>query len=279
MTAAAVDVVVDGLVFPECPRWHDGALWFSDQHAGWVYRLQPGQPLHPVVAVAGQPSGLGWTPGGDLLVVSMLDRKLLRHTGEMLAVVADLAPVHPGPSNDMVVDAAGRAYIGNIGYDYYGGAAPAPTDLIRVDPSGQVHTVATEVMVPNGMALTPDGAELVLAESFAHRLTSFTVDEGGDLHDRRTFADLGRRIPDGICLDPAGQVWVAAPGSGQVLRVARGGDITAALSCDGWQAVACALGGPTLSTLYVCAATTLNPTKIAASRSGAILALDLGRLL
>lgn len=268
-------VIADGLIFPECPRWHDGALWFSDQHAGTVFRLAPGHRAEPVLDVAGQPSGLGWTPDGDLLVVSMRNRTLLRHDGQTTTTVADLSPYHRGPSNDMLVDDAGRAYIGDIGFDYYDGGSPAPTKLIRVDPGGEVEVVSGDVLVPNGMALTDGGTRLIVAESLARRLTSFRRAPDGSLSDQRVFADLGRRIPDGICAEPSGAVWFASPNSHAVVRVDPTGAETHAISTSDWHPVACQLGGPDSRTLYVCASTSVAPTDTGTARSGAILALEL----
>ena len=269
--------VAEGLTFPECPRWHDGALWFSDQHAGTVFRLAPGQPAEPILEVAGQPSGLGWTPDGDLLVVSMLDRKLLRYDGQTTATVADLSPYHRGPSNDMLVDDAGRAYVGDIGFDYYDGGSPTPTKLIRVDPDGQVQVVSGDVLVPNGMALADGGTRLIVAESLARRLTSFRRDPDGTLSDQQVFADLGRRVPDGICADPTGAVWFASPNSKAVVRVDRTGTETHVIGTGSWYPVACALGGPDGRTLYICASTSVAPTDTDTARSGAILAVELDK--
>jgi sugar lactone lactonase YvrE len=109
-------VVLDGLAFPEAPRWRDGELWFSDMTARKVMRIGADGVLRTVVDVPGQPSGLGWLPDGRLLVVSMTDRRLMRLDPEGLAVHADLSPWAPFHCNDMVVDAKGRAYVGYFGF-------------------------------------------------------------------------------------------------------------------------------------------------------------------
>ena len=130
---------VKGLAFPESPRWHDGALWFSDFYERRVSRVTPDGQVEPVVDVPGQPSGLGWLPDGRLLVVSMNDRRLLRLDGRSLVEVADLSGLAPAPCNDMLVDARGRAYIGNFGFDLQARAPFAPTSLIMVTPDGRAH--------------------------------------------------------------------------------------------------------------------------------------------
>jgi sugar lactone lactonase YvrE len=162
-------VLADDLGFPEAPRWHAGRLWFSDFHDRVVRHLAPSGA--PVVALEldDSPSGLGWLPGGDLLVVSMVRRALLRVAGGTPALHADLAPLTRFRANDLVVDAAGRAYVSSFGFDLEGGAPPEPTVLLRVDPDGAVHLAAGDVVFPNGMVLTPDGR--TLAPSWSPRPT------------------------------------------------------------------------------------------------------------
>ena len=90
--------------------------------------------VETVAIVAGQPSGLGWLPDGRLLVVSMRDRTLLRREPDgSLVVHADLSGIAGGPVNDMVVDAQGRAYVGNFGFDLMGGAPLETARLALVD--------------------------------------------------------------------------------------------------------------------------------------------------
>jgi sugar lactone lactonase YvrE len=267
--------LVEGLVYPECPRWHSGLLWFSDQHAGIVATVDPAGRLEEALAVPGRPAGLGWLPDGTLLVVSMDDHALLAREGSGLRPVADLSPLHPGPSNDMVVAANGDAYIGNIGFDYYGGE-PARTTvvaLVRTAGGGPV-VAAGDLLVPNGMVITPDARHLVVAESFAHRLTRFDIAADGTLSGRRVFAELGERIPDGICLDADGGVWFASVTDHSVLRVVEGGAITHRVSTGDRQAYACMLGGPDRRTLFLCTANADEPAAAIAARGGAIETLD-----
>jgi sugar lactone lactonase YvrE len=206
------------------------------------------------------PSGLGWLPGGDLLVVSMVRRALLRVDGGAPTVHADLAPLTRYRANDLVVDAVGRAYVSSFGFDLEGGAPPEPTALLRVDPDGRVHVAARDVVFPNGMVLSPDGGTLVVAETYAARLTAFDVAADGSLSGRRVFADLPGVAPDGICLDAEGQVWVATARSPEVLRVRDGGEVTARVAVGtGALSYACALGGDDGRTLFVCTAPGWRP--------------------
>ena len=206
-TAAALQPVIDGLAFAEAPRWHGGKLWFSDMYTHSVHRLEPDGQLTTVVKVPGRPSGLGWLPDGRLLVVSMAERKLLRlEPDEGLVEHADLSPLTGFDCNDMVVDSQGRAYVGNLGFDVFGGAPFQPAALVMVTPDGQTRTVADGLCFPNGAVFTPGCRTLIIAETFAYRLSAFDVVLDGTLSGRRVWAALGGVMPDGICLDAEGAV-------------------------------------------------------------------------
>jgi sugar lactone lactonase YvrE len=254
------ETVAHGFAYTECPRWYRGRLWFSDQYLGRVYAMTEGGDVEAVVEVPGRPAGLGWLPDGRLLVVSMDRHQLFLLDDGQLRSVADLSPHHPGPSNDMVVDRLGRAYVGNIGFDYYGGEAPSLTSLVLADPfTAQCSVVADDLSVPNGAVITPDGLRLIVAESFGHRLTQFDVGADGTLTNRRIFADLDSLVPDGICLDADGAIW-AATLAGGVVRVREGGEITDRVRISGRHAYACALGGAAGRHLYICAAGSDEPS-------------------
>jgi sugar lactone lactonase YvrE len=242
--------LLDRLAFPESPRWHDGALWFSDFYTQRVQRVDMKGRCETVVSVPGQPSGLGWLPDGKLLVVSMIDRRLLRLDDRGLTEVADLSALAPFHCNDMVVDAQGRAYIGNFGFDLPARETPRATGLILVQPDGQARVVAQDLHFPNGAVITPDGRTLIIGESYGARLTAFDIADDGSLSGRRVWAALDKAVPDGICLDAEGAIWVASPISREVIRVHEGGAVTHRIRTPG-QAVACMLGGPDRRTLFV----------------------------
>jgi sugar lactone lactonase YvrE len=259
-----------GLCFAEGPRWRDGALWFSDMHAQRVMRLAADGSLHAVVSVAQDPSGLGWLPDGQLLIVSMRDRKLLRWNGSTLAEHADLSDLAAYPCNDMVVDARGRAYVGNFGFDKWAGATPCGASLICVEPDGRARVVADDLAFPNGMVITPDGRTLVVAESYGSRLTAFSVEDNGDLTGRRVWAEVpDGDVPDGICLDADGCIWSALPRSRACIRQREGGEVTHRLELD-QRAFACMLGGPKGDTLHVLTADTSDPDTCRAEARGRI---------
>lgn len=249
---------MEGLRFPESPRWHEGVLWLAEKRGGRVLRVTNGT-VDTVAEVPGGPGGIGWLPTGEMLVVSMADCRLLRVDGGHGVEVADLSHLTVGKCNDMVVDQRGRAYVGDFGYDLAAGDPPAPASLVLVTPAGDVSRVAGELHFPNGAVVTPGGETLIVAESAANRLTAFQVDVDGSLSGRRVWADLGSVVPDGIDLDPEGAVWVADPIAGEVVRVAEGGEVLDRRD-TGDGAFACAVGG---DGLFVCTYTeeaSMDPT-------------------
>ena len=259
-----------GFAYPEGPRWRDGLLWFADQHAGIVHALD-GEGRHvESFGIPGSPSGIGWLPDGDMLIVSMETHEVLRRMNGELVRHADLSAYHRAQSNEMVVTQEGRAYVGNIGFDFDHGEEPAPTMLLMVGPDGGVRQVANDLLCPNGTVITPDGRTLIIAESLASRLTAFDVASDGSLSNRRVFAEMPGHVPDGICLDADGQVWAASPFTNSVIRVREGGEITATVSIDGAGAFACMLGGDDRRALFVCCAAEHQRSKTVALRSGRI---------
>jgi sugar lactone lactonase YvrE len=263
-------IVLEDLLFPEGPRWREGRLFFSDQHDHRVVAMDPDGKAETIVEVAEQPSGLGWLPDGRMLVVSMLDRRVLRLEGGRLVEHADLSALATGACNDMVVDAAGRAYVGHFGFDMYGGEGPQDASLILVQPDGSVSVAAEGMAFPNGTVITPDGATLIVGESWGVRLTAFTIGEAGGLSGRREFAKLEGAAPDGICLDAEGAVWVACPFTGRCLRVKDGGEILAEVKTSYDSAFACMLGGDDRRTLYICTAPDHVPSEVRKQRGGRI---------
>ena len=265
-------IVATGLAFGEAPRWHEGALWWSDMHADRVSRLREGA-VEKVCDVSMSPSGLGWLPDGRMLVVSMRDRCVLRQDADgKLVTHADLSGMVPRRLNDMVVDRQGRAYVGNFGFDLDPVEAPAPTVLVRVDPDGSARVVADDLLFPNGAVI--DGSRLIVAETFAGRLTAFDIDREGGLSNRRLWAQLPEgAVPDGICRDEAGAIWVASPTTHECLRMLEGGEITARIA-TGRGAYACMLGGEGRRTLFVCTADSHEPKRQRAERNARIEAFE-----
>jgi sugar lactone lactonase YvrE len=252
------ETLADGFCFTEGPRWHEGRLWFSDMHGHQVHAVDLDGNCEAIVEVAQDPSGLGFLPDGRLLVVSMRDRRLLRLDPGGLVEVADLSSLARFHCNDMVVDGRGRAYIGNFGFDLHNAATPAAANLVLVELDGSARSVAEDLSFPNGAVITPDGRGLIVGESFGARLTAFDIAEDGSLENRREWARMQGAVPDGICLDAEGAIWVASPVSGAVLRLREGGEVTHRIEVE-HQAFACMLGGPERRTLFLCTAESSDP--------------------
>ncbi|MDH6282249.1 SMP-30/gluconolactonase/LRE family protein [Prescottella agglutinans] len=275
MTDITIETIASGLAFPECPRWREGRLWFSDIYRGVVLRLDPTTgDVEQVVEVPGEPAGLGFLPDGRLLVASVQERKIyvLDDAGR-LAPHADLHAIASWHLNDMAVDdRTGRAYVGNYGDDSAPPAPPFPADLAMVEPDGTAHVVAEQMLFANGMAITPDGSTLIVAETRATpgRLSVFTIEADGSLVNRRALIEFDdpRVMPDGIALDAEGGVWVASPFSQEVLRVSAGGEITERIAVPHPYAVA--LGGADGRDLFVCTADTWVPEDALRIGGGAI---------
>ena len=282
-------IVADGFSFLECPRWRDGKLWLSDFYTRRVLAVDESGQVETVVEVPEQPSGLGWLPDGRLLVVSMRDRRVLRlEPGGALVEHADLAGLATGHLNDMLVDDAGRAYVGNFGFDLMSGDPLRTANLVRIDPDGTAQVAADGLAFPNGMALVDGGATLVVAESFGNRLGGYTVGAGGELLERRDWAtfgpyptgeDLGEVlgtlsvVPDGICAAPDNTVWVTDADHHRAVRVAEGGEIVAEVSSGELQVFACALGGADGRTLFLCAAPSFAEHERRDTRDAVLLAV------
>lgn len=264
-----LSVLASGLAFGEGPRWHERRLWLSDMHANRVVTVSEDGQVERVVRVAGRPSGLGWLPDGRMLVVSMEDRKLLRYDGRSLETHADLSALAPHEINDMVVDERGRAYVSQFGFDLHRKGEFAKTEILMVEPDGRARAVAGELAFPNGMVITPDGRTLVVGESFAARLSAFDVAADGSLGNRRVFAKLEGAVPDGICLDAEGCIWLASPPSRECLRVREGGEVLERIATE-TQAIACMLGGPDRRTLFVLTAETTDPDECIKKKSARV---------
>ena len=286
---SGMTTVADGFHFLEAPRWREGRLWFSDFYGYKVRSMRAdGSDLREEASVPGQPSGLGWLPDGRLLVVSMLDRKVLRREPDgTLSVHADLSAHATGHLNDMVVDARGRAYVGNFGFDLMAGAPVETAALHRVDPDGTVTQVAEDLWFPNGSAITADNVLLVV-ETFGNRVSAFDLTDDGDLANRRVWAEFGplpteRGVAeslaqvsvagDGACLDAEGALWIADATGSRLIRVTEGATITDQVD-PGSPVYACGLGGPTGTTLFACAAPDFHADPRKAATEARMLATE-----
>jgi sugar lactone lactonase YvrE len=266
-------VLLEGVAFPESPRWHEGRLWFSDWLAHQVIALDP-EGGHEVMAEVGAlPFSIDWLPGGPMLITA--GRRLLRREPDgSLVAYADASDLADYGLNEIVVDGRGYAYVNGVGFDMMGGGGPKPGIIAVVTPDGQARKVADGGNFPNGMAVTPDGSTLIVADSYARDLTAFDIEDDGSLANRRTWAALGDGVPDGICLDAEGAVWYADVPNRRCVRVAEGGEMLDAVEHDRG-CFACMLGGPDGSTLFMVAQEWSGPESVGKGpRSGQVMAVE-----
>jgi sugar lactone lactonase YvrE len=244
-------VLMDGVVFGESPRWRDGRLWFSDWGAHQVLALDPESRAHEVVAaVESFPMCIDFLPDGRLLIVDSARALLLRREPDgSLVTHAELGSVSEKPWNDVVADERGNVYVNCIGFAFPGEEF-APGLVALVTSGGAARQVAEGLAFPNGMAITADGGTLIVAESYANRLTAFDIGADGALGGRRVWAETPGDHPDGICLDAEGAVWYADVGNRRCVRVREGGEILATVALDRG-AFACALSRGDRPQLYV----------------------------
>ena len=268
-------ILLSGLGIPESPRWHENRLWFCN----WIDRQVMAADLDGTAEVmltrdpASHSMGysIDWLPDGRLLTTG--DKVRRQEPGGSMAVHAEQH------ANEIAVDAHGNAYVNGADFDFVAGALPEPGYIKLITPDGQLRQVAGDIQFPNGMVITPDGATLIISESFAGRLTAFDIDADGGLFNRRVFA--AGVAPDGICLDAEGAIWVSA-GMSLVVRVAEGGQVLQRVELRENRApFALMLGGLDRRTLFICTAEwrpadghVVNLERLATGpRTGEILAL------
>ena len=273
-----LETLMKGLTFGEGPRWHENKFYFSDFYSHKVYSLDLSGKHEVIVEIPNQPSGLGWTPDGTMLIVSMKDRKLMSFKDGQLTERADLTELSGFHCNDMVVDIDGNAFIGNFGFNTYDGEEIKPTNLILVRPGEEPVLAADNLFFPNGTVITPDNKTLIVGETYAARLTAFDKSEDGSLSNRRIWADLKVNaeegtvpLPDGMCIDEEGAIWVASPSTAEVIRVHEGGMISERIPVQ-TNAFACMLGGEDRRTLFICTSngSGVDPESALREKSGKI---------
>jgi sugar lactone lactonase YvrE len=187
---------------------------------------------------------IDWLPDGRLVT-----------TGESITVHEPdgaMATYRERGGNEIVTDPRGHTYVNGFDFDFLGGGAPEPGWIDLVAPHGPSRRVAGGIEFPNGMVVTPDGSTLVVAESFAGRLSAFDICDDGSLTGRRVWAEgLG---PDGIGIDAGGGIWVqtaetaahtgdASAPAGACVRVLEGGEVTHRVETE-LPCFSCVLGGP-----------------------------------
>ncbi len=269
-----------GLRFTESPRWREDRLWFIDIHGNAIRSVGLAGDLRTEIELPFKPNGLGFMADGSVVFSDALNLKMKRWKDGALHDFADLSGTAVFCLSDAITDDQGRTWVGDIGYNFWNPeAAPAETCVIaRIDPDGTVTRTAGDLRFPNGLVITPDGRTLIIGETNGFCLTAFDIGADGSLTNRRAWAHLPEGVqPDGICLDPAGAVWVSNPGEAgpKVLRVLEGGEVTDTVEMD-VHAYAVAVGGPEGRHLFICASASHDPAEIAASPSARLLVVHLG---
>lgn len=258
------DIGLKGLRFCDALRWHDDELWFSDLLGRHIYHYNPatGQ-LNRIAYIAGQPSGLGHMSDGTLVAASMLDRLILRWIEGKPTIFRDLSSICTSPLNDLLVDEHDRIYVGSFGfqpaYDDPRNAQPSNLYLIKNiddDTIPYVSVVAEDLLFPNGMVMTHGGTRLVVAETFANRITRFDVHSDGSLSHRTVLCDLGDRAPDGLCATTDDSVWVGCPFSEEFLKISANGKMLEVVKTEGRWAVSPVIGGTNQDLLFLATAAT-----------------------
>jgi sugar lactone lactonase YvrE len=268
--------LMTGLAFGESPRWHKGRLWFCNWGAQEIVAVDLDGVSEVVLRVATTlPFCIDWLPDGRLLIVSGPEGLLLRREDDgSLVTRVDLSGLSDHSWNEIVVDGRGNAYVNGAGFDLMGGAEYAPGIIALVSPDGSARRVADGMAFPNGMAVTPDNSTLIVAESYAGRLTAFDIAADGGLCNRRVWAELDGGVPDGICVDAEGAVWYADVPNKRCVRVREGGEVLRAIELDRG-CFACMLGGAHGRTLFMVAAEWRGPAAMLdAERTGQVLVAD-----
>jgi sugar lactone lactonase YvrE len=263
-------VLLDGIAMGESPRWHDGRLWFADWVARELVAVGLEGDREVVARVDALPFSIDWLPDGPPLITA--GRLVLRLEPDgSLVTHADLSALTEYGWNEIVADGRGNVYVNGPEFDLMAGEDPAPGCVALLAPDGSARRVGEDLMFPNGMAVTPDNATLIVAESYSKQLTAFDIGDDGGLSEGRVWADLGDGVPDGICMDAEGAVWYADVPNRRCVRVGEAGQVLNTVEADRG-CFACMLGGPDGRTLFVVAQEWSGTGGIAArERSGQVL--------
>ena len=275
-SASKPQILMTGIIFGEQPRWHEGRLWFSDWGAREVIAVDLEGHSEVMLRAPSFPCCVDWLPDRRLLLVSAHDGLLLRREPEgRLVTHGDLSKASkPSAGNELVVDGWGNAYVNGGGFNLMAGEPFAPGIIALVTPDGSARQVADGLAFPNGMLVTPDNATLIVAESYAKRLSAFDIAADGSLSRRRVWADLGDGVPDGICLDAEGAVWYADVPNKRCVRVRAGGEVLQKIELDRG-CFACALGGADRKTLFMIATVWNGPARMFAEpHTGQVLTVE-----
>ena len=224
-----MDTLSSGHVLAEAPRGlPDGSILFSDVVAGGVWRIPATGRRRPEVVIAKRRGVGGLLPhasGG--IVVSGRDLALVEPDGETRSL---LQPVGVMGINDIGSDGAGGVLAGALRFRPMAGEEPVPGEVWHLPADGsEPQIVADDVLWPNGIGLSPDGATLYVADFQAACVLAYDRDGGG----RRIFAPSPRGSCDGLAVDAEGGVWVALGPGGGIGRLDADGALIEIIELDG----------------------------------------------
>ncbi|MDP6350427.1 MAG: SMP-30/gluconolactonase/LRE family protein, partial [Chloroflexota bacterium] len=198
MSYGKTKIFATGFEFPEGPSFdRAGNLYIMDSGQRAIPRVSPDGETSIFARSEGGPNGSAFHRNGDLYVAEPGARRVAKVSPTAdLHVLADEFEGEPFLApNDITFDLEGRAYFSDPDDsdvdDPYG-------RVFRLDPNGEVHLVAAQMAYPNGLAVTPDGGHLIVAETFSEKLLRCTLDPGGDVTAREEFAYVGTGREDEV---------------------------------------------------------------------------------
>jgi sugar lactone lactonase YvrE len=248
MAGSRLTPLLDGGRYFEAPRWHDHRLWLVNSRARTLISVTPEGTPEIACTLQGIPAGLGFLQNGEAVVTDMHRRSLVRCAGGQAIDHADLSNL-TGTLDDMIVDEIGRAYVGDLGFDLKSGIKSGPYGrIILVEAGREPRVVADGLNFPNGITISDDGRQLVVAETNGDCVARFHIRADGSLEYDRRFGHF--RAPDGVCMDRDHAVWVSLLDENSFVRVAPDGRILDRIAVPGRRAVACVLGGDDRKTLF-----------------------------
>ena len=223
------------------PAW--GGLRWVDMNAGDVLSLGAGGEIRRrrvgAFAAAVRPrAGGGAVIGADRTFV-------LEERDGSLRRLPEVWPSGDARMNEGGCDPDGRFYCGSTTFEQTPGAAA----LYRLDPDLSVTAVLDAVTISNGLDWSPDGTRAYYVDTPTGRVDVFDYD--GELHGRRTFAEVDRGNPDGLTVDAEGGVWVALYDGGGVFRFTPDGRLDVVVEVPARKVTACAFGGGDLDELFI----------------------------
>jgi gluconolactonase len=235
----------------------DGAIYISDVYNGTIYRVA-NEGEARVWAKTGAPNGHKILPDGTHLVCDGSQHAVL-HLNAAGTIIGKAASECDGKPlrapNDLTLDPKGGFYFTDPG----GSSLDNPIGTVHyVDTKGKTHLVAEGLAFPNGIALRPNGKTLLVGESKHNRILSYDIISPGKVGRMRVFANLPMKEaeqianePDGMCLDAAGNLYVAHYGMRQVQVLGPGGKLLRRYRAGNLTTSNVAFSGPRMDQLYV----------------------------